>query len=675
MGNKSKQAGKRKIANEIMIHVGKYILLVFVLVAVISIFMVRTAIMTAKETELTLESESASNKLADFFDPYMKMAEQMSVNPEIQDLLLNTKSGDNIVKQPGYATVFQNMLNIAGTDTQNIMAAWVADIDANVITQSDSFTSGEGWDFYERAWSSCTQTGEVLLTEPYVDSSTGNMIVSAVAPVYSAQGGEILGASGLDISLEHIKAILQEYKIGENGYVVLFSANGTVIYAPDDDLIEKNVDEIGVSQNVVDAVKNKDEKFLKYEVSGVRKYGFIASVGGTGCIVVSNMPVLEYYFSLIQMVIALIVAFAAGIVIIIISIKKIARQITKPISDLNDTALKLAAGDLDVELKVSAENEIGELGASIGETVKRLKEYIVYIDEMSEVLERIADGKLKVELKNDYVGEFQKLKDALLLISSSMREVMEGINTSAEQVTAGSSELATASQSLAETAGNQAAAVEELVATATTVSEQVQQSRQGAEESAKETENVTSMVEDSQNRMNQMMEAMGNIRETSNKVVGIIQAIEEIADQTNLLALNASIEAARAGEAGKGFAVVAGEIGKLADESAKAAGSTRQLIGLSIEEIKKGNDIAQEVMDSLQQAVDAIERVNGLIKQNAENAGYQAEGIEQIRMGIEEISEGIQDSSAMAEESSATSEELAAQAQMLNEMVGRFELN
>lgn len=75
--------------------------------------------------------------------------------------------------------------------------------------------------------------------------------------------------------------------------------------------------------------------------------------------------------------------------------------------------------------------------------------------------------------------------------------------------------------------------------------------------------------------MNRMMDAMTKIHDTSQEVVGIIQTIEQIADQTNLFALNASIEAARAGELGKGFAVVAGEIGKLADESSKAANSER----------------------------------------------------------------------------------------------------
>ena len=162
--------------------------------------------------------------------------------------------------------------------------------------------------------------------------------------------------------------------------------------------------------------------------------------------------------------------------------------------------------------------------------------------------------------------------------------------------------------------------MEELVATATSVAEQVEESKKDALQSAEETQKVTAMMEQSQDKMQEMMEAVQKIHETSKQVVGIIATIEEIADQTNLLSLNASIEAARAGEAGKGFAVVADEIGKLAQESSKAANMTRELIGVSMEEINKGNQIADHVMDSLKTAVDAVDNVNGMIQKTAGNA-------------------------------------------------------
>ncbi len=286
----------------------------------------------------------------------------------------------------------------------------------------------------------------------------------------------------------------------------------------------------------------------------------------------------------------------------------------------------------------------------------------------------MANGKLSIELKNDYVGEFQKIKDAMLNISSSMSDVMKGISETAEQVSIGATELSDASQMLAEGAQTQASSVQELANRTNTVSEQVQESRKDAELSAKATVHVTTMMEQNHDKMQMMMDAMNEIRSTSQQVVGIIQTIEEIAEQTNLLSLNASIEAARAGELGKGFAVVADEIGKLALESSKAASMTRELIGVSMEEINKGNEIANGVMVSLEESVTAVEHVNEMIKKTAGNAVLQAENMEQIRMGIDSIAQGVNDNSAVSEETYATSEQLATQTVTLNEMVHRFEL-
>ena len=183
------------------------------------------------------------------------------------------------------------------------------------------------------------------------------------------------------------------------------------------------------------------------------------------------------------------------------------------------------------------------------------------------------------------------------------------------------------------------------------------------------------MMEDSQDLMNQMRRAMDNIQQTSKQVVGIIKAIEDIASQTNLLSLNASIEAARAGEAGRGFAVVAGEIGNLANESARAVNTTRELIGVSLSEIEKGNQLATDVLESLSTAVREMENVNVMIQNSAESAVLQMQSMYKIKDGVEEMAQGVQDNSAMSEETSATSEELAAQAVILTELVRKFKLD
>ena len=671
---REKGQAKKRIADEILRQVGKSVLAVFLVVAVAAVAVITYIITSSNKSELVLQSQSVANQLSSFFGQYVKSVETFAENPEVELLMEDTKAGDAIEEKEQMDTVRENMLRITNSDSENLLSVWLADLDASVLTQSDGFTTEAGWDITSREWFPCIEMGRAILTEPYIDSASGDLILSAVCPVVDSNSGDALGAVGMDISMNHVMEIMEEYKIGKNGYVMLLSESGTFVYHPNEEMLQKNLSELNISDNVAEAVTAGEKQFIRYKVDGKTKYGATVKAGDTDYTVLSTMPLFEYYQMLVAMVAVLLIIFVAGTLLIVRNIKKSAANLTKPIKELNHTAQQLAAGDLDVELKITAEDEIGELGQSIGETVSRLKEYIVYIDETADVLGQLSQGKLSIDLKQDYVGEFQKLKVALVEISRSMNEVMEGINESAKQVAVGASELASASQVLAEGAGSQAASVEELAATSNSVLEQVHLSRTTAEESAEETGHVAVMMQESYDKMKNMMDAVNKIRETSQQVVGIIQTIEEIADQTNLLSLNASIEAARAGEAGKGFAVVADEIGKLALESSKAATMTKDLIGVSMDEIGKGNHIAADVMDSLEKSVDAVSRVKGMIQKTAENAVTQADNMDQINIGIEEIAHKVQDNSAAAEETSATSQELASQATVLNEMVQKFEL-
>lgn len=671
---KDKKAMNRKgIQFQIQSKIGASIIVVMLLITILVVTLVYGLLIDANNNELQLDSEAVSLQVEKYFAPFERMAEQLAIDKNVQEILTTTTKGQRMTNNAVYPTVLELMVGSAGLDTQNIQGVFVADIDSSASITSAGGISGEDYDVTTRAWFDCTKTGKTVLTKPYIAASTGKTILSAVAPVFD-KNGTAVGAAGIDVGIDTIVNMMSNYTIGKEGYTMLLSSDGTFVYHPNSSLIDTKIQDMNISDSVAKAISSQSSQILRYKVNGERKYGYIMPIGNTGFIALSSIPNSQYYSSLVRAVIMLVVMIVLGEGFIIFIIGRLSGRIVRPLIQLNDVAMELANGNLDVSIDVRTDDEVGELAVAIDKTVHRLKEYIDYIDEISQVLADMADGKLAINLKYAYVGEFEKVKDALNHISESMTEVMTSIVEGANQVSVGSDDLAKAAQGMAENTETQAASIEELLATATSVAEQVKVNKDNSDKSAAYTNEVAQVMETSKSQMAQMREAMDKIQESSKQVVGVIKAIEDIASQTNLLSLNASIEAARAGDAGKGFAVVAGEIGGLANESANAVNTTRDLINVSLEEIEKGNTIVNDVITSLDNAVERVRIANGMIQDTAKTADTQMKSIDQIRDGIQDMSQVVQDNSAMAEETSATSEELAAQSVTLNELVQRFDL-
>lgn len=670
---KQKNGNKKGIQFQIQSKIGASIIVVMALVTVLVVSVVYNLLIKANNLELQQDSEAVSLQVEKYFTPFERMTQQLAIDPDVQKILTTTKAGERMTNNAEYPAVLAKMVAVAGLDTENIEGVFVADLDSSASITSAGSISGEDYDVTTRAWYDCTKTGKTMLTKMYVAASTGKNILSAVTPVFD-ENGTVVGVAGIDVGMDTITNMMADYTIGASGYTMLLADDGTFVYHPDSSLLDSAIQDMNISDSVTSAISNQETQLLTYKVSGESKHGYIMPIGSTGFIALSCIPNGQYYSSLVTAVILLLIVIIGGIAFILVLITRLSGKIVKPLVQLNDAAMELAKGNLDVTIDAQSDDEVGELAKSIEKTVTRLKEYIDYIDEISDVLAKMADGKLAIQLKYAYVGEFQKVKDALNHISDSMTEVMTSIVEGANQVSVGSDDLANAAQGMAENTETQATAVDELLSTATTVAEQVKENRDNSEKSAAYTNEVADVMEASKTQMAQMREAMDKIQDSSKQVVGVIKAIEDIASQTNLLSLNASIEAARAGEAGKGFAVVAGEIGGLANESANAVNTTRDLINVSLDEIEKGNVIVNDVIASLDEAVERVRVANGMIQDTAKMADTQMKGIDQIRDGIKEISQVVQDNSAMAEETSATSEELAAQSVTLNDLVQRFEL-
>lgn len=352
----------------------------------------------------------------------------------------------------------------------------------------------------------------------------------------------------------------------------------------------------------------------------------------------------------------------------------ISKGISKPLAELEERFETFAEGDIKTPFPTSsAKDEIAGLMNTSYDMSERLQTIILDVERMCMEMSK-GNFAVESECAEAYCGDFENLLVALNDMNINVSKALHEVEGVSDQVNAGASNLAEAAQSLAEGATDQAASIEEMLATMNTVSGGLKYTVTSVDEAYHQALECAADAQHSHEEMGNMVESMKRINETSKKIEDIISEIESIASQTNLLSLNASIEAARAGEAGRGFAVVADEIRMLADQSAKSAINTRELVSNTLNEIEEGSKIAYRTADVLTGVVEAIQKIADTSKTLSENSQEQADAVEQADMGIARISDVVQSNSAAAQESYATSEELSVQATTMHELVSKFQL-
>jgi methyl-accepting chemotaxis protein len=514
-----------------------------------------------------------------------------------------------------------------------------------------------------------------VVIEPYTDAITGSMVMSMVAPIYKTGTSDLIGFVGIDITIDQLYETMESKKIGETGFCILATADGQLIYHPDSSLKAKRVTESNMSKNVISAIQNKTAGAITYTAMNQTIHGYLSTVGTTGWTVTTGLPDSEFNSFYSSTKKAALAVFMVSVLVLIALIIVMSRNIVKPLAILRNAANQIADGDLDVSINVKSSDEVGQVSTAFSRTVSRLKQYIEYINEVSSVLNQVADGDLTFELHCDYVGEFSKIKDSLENIKTTLVKSLSEINISADEVANGSNQVSDASQSLAQGAAEQASSIEELSATISEISADVRVNATDAAKASKKVDEVSAELNECKMRMQEMITAMGKISSASNEIEKIIKTIEDIAFQTNILALNAAVEAARAGEAGKGFAVVADEVRNLASKSADAAKETAVLIENSIREVQVGTEIADTTANTLLQVVEHAQEVASAVNNISRMSNEQADSINQVTQGIEQISSVVQTNSATAQESAAASEELSSQANILKTLVQKFKFN
>ncbi|MBP3489342.1 MAG: methyl-accepting chemotaxis protein [Roseburia sp.] len=369
----------------------------------------------------------------------------------------------------------------------------------------------------------------------------------------------------------------------------------------------------------------------------------------------------------------------AMIVVFIVAAALIARKVSgiivqsilTPLHQIEDVAGELAAGNLHSNLDYHSEDEIGSLAHSLRKSIRILGSYI---DDISRSMEKFSQGNFNVQPEVEWKGDFVNILDSFLLFEKSMADTVTGIQQVADQVTGGSEQVAASSMDLAQGATDQAAITEEVSATLTSVSERVAQNAENAKDISQRVGNLGTEIINSNGKMQQMVDSMGEINASSREISKIIATINDIASQTNLLALNASIEAARAGEAGKGFAVVADQVSVLAAQSSEAAKESTVLIESSVKAVEKGMVIADETAQQLENVVSGSKEITAEVSGIAEALRDQVAAIGQVEDGVSHINDVVQTNSATSQECAAASQEMSNQAEHLESLIGKFQV-
>ncbi|WP_394142335.1 methyl-accepting chemotaxis protein [Vibrio chagasii] len=510
----------------------------------------------------------------------------------------------------------------------------------------------EGYDPRARDWYKVPMsTGKTVVTEPYVDVATNDLVVTIASPFNTSGYSGVIGA---DLNLNTL--INDVVSIEQPGvYAFLVDGNGKIVAHRDRNLTLKSVANVSpnLSANKIKSL-SQEPGFEEISIDGAESLLSAKKVPHTDwyfTVVIDKTLSFASYRSLLrQSAIFGLIQLAVIAFVAMFIIKKALAPLTTLSSAME--ALSKGDGDLTQRISVSSKDEIGTLAHHVN----------AFIAKLQEIVRDIADSSSQLNEQSE-------------VSTNVARQTSDGLTVQLHEI----SQIATA--------------VHEMSATAEEVANNAQMTADSAISSTENCEQGKQVIirnQDSITNLAQQVEnASGIIQELEKNALdinAILSTISDIAEQTNLLALNAAIEAARAGEQGRGFAVVADEVRVLSQRTHSSTDEIREMIETlqknsvsAVESMQRSQDLAQSSVDDANNATTALEEIASSIQQISDMASHISNAASEQRTVTGEVSKNIQlvndvsdKMSTEADNSRHLSEELRGIAQQLNSQVQLF---